>query len=471
MKKVLAAAALLASGASAQAADLPVPAAPYFKAPVVQVYDWTGFYVGVNLGVGQDRSYTGLSAFGSTAQSRLGANGFMGGGQIGYNWQYNNFLGLGLANVVLGLETDLQGGGIKDNTTCIFLCSGGVGFGLNQKLDWFGTARGRIGLANGPVLSYVTGGVAYGDVKTTVTDLSALGTATSFSETRVGWTVGSGVEASLGGNWTAKIEWLYIDLGSQSGTSPVGAANAYAFSSNVREQIFRGGLNYRIGGNGTYMPETTARWAGFYGGANVGGATAMNQVVDARLNKAAEVFNVSPNGYIGGGQVGYNWQWGNVVFGAEADFQGSSQSDDKVCQLTCGTFSSIAIDQKMDWFGTARGRFGYSVGSTLFYATAGYAYGDVKTTYSGMLFGSPIGSQSFSHSQGGYAVGAGIESPFNLFGWFGPNWSTKTEYLFVDLGHVNDLVVPTAGGAGMNYATRIQEQTFRTGLNYHFSPL
>ncbi len=429
------------------------------------MYDWTGFYVGVNAGAGMDRSYTGLSAFGSTAQSRIGGNGVLGGAQIGYNWQYGNFLGLG--NVVFGVETDIQGSGVRDNTTCIYFCSGGLGLGVNQQLDWFGTARGRVGLATGPVLTYVTGGLAYGDVKTTVTDLSAAGAATSFSNTRVGWTVGSGVEAALGGNWTAKIEYLYIDLGSQSGVSPAGAPNAYAFSSDIREQVVRAGLNYRLGGNGVYMPETVGRWAGFYGGANAGGATAMNQVVDLRAS-AAEVFNVSPDGYVGGGQVGYNLQWGNVVFGAEADLQGSTQRDDRVCQLTCGLFSSVAIDQKMDWFGTARGRLGYSVGSTLFYTTAGYAYGNVQTTYSGMMFGSSIGSQSFSHTQGGYAIGGGIESPFNLFGWFGPNWTSKTEYLFVDLGHVTDMVVP-ASGAAMNYTMRIQEQTFRTGLNYHFN--
>ncbi|MGO9358193.1 MAG: hypothetical protein ACLP1D_11020, partial [Xanthobacteraceae bacterium] len=79
MKKILAAAALVATGVTAQAADLPVKATPYYKAPVAKVYDWTGFYVGVNAGAGMDRSYTGLSAFGSTAQSRIGGNGVLGG--------------------------------------------------------------------------------------------------------------------------------------------------------------------------------------------------------------------------------------------------------------------------------------------------------------------------------------------------------------------------------------------------------
>ncbi len=468
MKKILVTAALVATGASAQAADLPVKA-PYLKAPVAKVYDWTGFYIGVNAGVGIDRSYTGISAFGTTPASRIGGNGVLGGGQIGYNWQYGNFLGLG--NVVFGIESDIQGTSLKDNTTCVFFCTGVVGLGINQKLDWFGTTRGRVGLATGPVLSYVTGGVAYGGVKTTITDLSPLGSATSFNDTRTGWTVGSGVEAALGGNWTGKLEYLFVNLGSQTGVSPVGAPNAYAFSSDIREHVFRAGLNYRIGPNGYYEPVAVKNWAGFYAGGNVGGATAMNQVVDAARRAAAEVFNVSPDGWIGGGQIGYNFQWGNVVFGGEADFQGSSQRDDKVCELTCGGLvsgSSVAIDQKMEWFGTARGRIGYSVGSTLFYGTAGYAYGNIKTTYSGMIFGSSIGSQSFSHNQNGYAIGGGIESPFNLFGWFGPNWTSKTEYLFVDLGHINDLVMP-AVGPGMNYATRVQEHTFRTGLNYHFN--
>ncbi len=330
------------------------------------MYNWTGFYAGVNAGVGFGRSYTTLAdpTLGVANSTRLGGLGALGGAQIGYNWQYGNFLGFG--NVVLGLEADIQGADLNDDRTCFAAvnCGVGPGLGFNQKLDWFGTARGRIGLATGSVLTYFTGGFAYGNVKTTFTDFGAPASV-SFSDTRTGWTIGSGVEAALGGNWTGKIEYLYVDLGNQNGI--IGTS---VFGSDIREQIFRVGLNYRIGGTGIYAPEPIANWSGFYIGGNGGGGTALNRSsldVGASQNK----FNLSPDGYFGGAQIGYNWQAANWVYGLEADFQGSSLQDDRVCILGCNNGLFASFDQKLQWFGTVRGRVGYSLGSTLFYATGG----------------------------------------------------------------------------------------------------
>ncbi|MBR1219141.1 porin family protein [Bradyrhizobium sp. U87765 SZCCT0131] len=450
---------------SASAADL--PAKVYRKAPpmVVQAYNWTGFYAGVNAGVGFGRSTT-QAAIGAPPvgfpTSRLGGLGGFGGGQIGYNWQYGDLLGLG--NIVLGVETDIQGGSLKDSRTCEVTCLNGTGLAFNQKLDWFGTARGRIGLATGSVLTYFTGGFAYGNVKTTVTDLSNPALATTFGSTRTGWTVGSGVEAALGGNWTGKIEYLYVDLGTQNGAALL--PNAYAYSSQIREHIFRVGLNYRIGGVGLYAPEPVANWSGVYLGGNVGGATALNRSTLAATALTNEKFNLAPDGYLGGVQIGYNWQAGAWVYGLETDIQGSSQKDDKPCQLGCflGIPQLATFNQKMQWFGTARGRIGYSVGSTLFYATGGFAYGNVKTDVAGSFLGTAF-AQSFSRTRTGYAVGGGIESPFDIFGLFGKNWTSKTEYLYVDLGRSTDVIT----GTGLTFSTKAQEHVFRTGLNYHFN--
>lgn len=462
MKKILIAAALVGTGVSAQAADLATKA-PVYKAPVLAAYNWTGFYFGVNAGVGFGRSYTQLSSLGGDASSQLGGVGALGGGQIGYNWQYGNVLGFG--NVVLGVEADIQGTSFRDDRTCAFGCIGATGIAFDQKLDWFGTVRGRVGLASGPVLTYFTGGFAYGGVKTTITDLAAPALATTFSNTKTGWTIGSGIEAALGGNWTGKIEYLYVDLGSQSGTAA--APTPYIYSSEIREHIFRVGLNYRIGGTGFYAPEPVANWAGWYVGGNFGGATALNRTNLTNLPVIAdEKFNLSPNGYIGGGQVGYNWQAANWVLGLEADIQGSSQRDDKACQLGCfpaGGFA--AFDQKMQWFGTVRGRIGYSVGSTLFYGTGGLAYGGVKTHVAGVVGGLAV-DQTNSRTKTGFAVGGGIESPFTLLGLFGPNWTAKTEYLYVDLGRTTDALVQAPG---YSYSTKVQEHIMRTGLSYHFN--
>ncbi|MEW6639446.1 MAG: outer membrane beta-barrel protein [Pseudomonadota bacterium] len=458
----VAAAAISSAGSSALAADL--PARTYTKAPplVVQAYNWTGFYVGVNAGVGFGRSKTDVAIGGiADPSSRVGGLGGVGGGQIGYNWQYGSLLGFN--NVVVGLEADIQGAGLDDNRTCAFICGNGTGININQKLDWFGTARGRIGVATGPVLSYFTGGFAYGNVKTRISDLTGA-INDNYSSTRTGWTIGSGVEAALGGNWTGKVEYLYVDLGTQRGVNLV---VPYAYNSQVREHIFRAGLNYRLGGV-PYAAAPVANWSGWYVGGNGGSATALNKSGLQGLGGAVnEKFNLSPDGYFGGVQAGYNWQAGSVVYGLETDIQGGSLKDDYACQLSCTPGNSVLVtfNQKMQWFGTVRGRVGYSVGATLFYATGGFAYGGVKTDLQVAGFnGAPL-AQSFSKTRTGYAVGGGIESPFNLFGLFGNNWTSKTEYLFVDLGKSTDAIA----GTPLTFTTRAQEHMLRTGLNYHFN--
>lgn len=459
MKKiVVAAAALLTTAAGAQAADLRAKA-PYLKAPVAQVYDWTGFYVGANAGFGFGRSATTvLSPAPANEQARLGGLGALGGVQAGYNWQFGSLLGFN--NVVLGVEADIQGAGFDDDRTCGLTTVGPNCTAYNQKIDWFGTVRGRVGLATGPVLSYFTGGFAYGNVKTTFNDVNA-GVSETFSNTRTGWTLGSGVEAALGGNWTGKIEYLYLDLGTQSG---IGVA--HAFSSDVRAHTFRAGLNYRIGGSGLYAAAPVANWAGFYGGLNAGGATALNRSSVAVVGAPTESFNLSPDGYLGGGQIGYNLQAGALVYGLEADIQGATLRDNKNCLLTCVPGTAANFDQKLQWFGTVRGRLGYSLGSTLFYATGGLAYGNVKTRVQEAFLGGAIDA-TFSHTKAGYAVGGGIESPFDFLGLFGPNWTSKTEYLYVDLGRTTDTY--TVSGTTHVFSTRVEEHVFRTGLNYHFN--
>jgi outer membrane immunogenic protein len=441
MKRILAGVALVGTAVSAQAADLPVKA-PYLKAPVVAVYDWTGFYIGVNAGVGVGRDVVVHEYAGTANNTYLQPQGAVGGGQIGYNWQTGSFLG----PVLLGLEADIQGTGMTDGGTTLSSVFGPVNY--NQKLDWFGTARGRIGLVKGPVVSYFTGGFAFGDVKTSITEG---GFVSSVSRTQTGWTIGSGVEAALGGNWTGKIEYLYLNLGNKNdlffaGTQPV--------RSEIHESIFRVGLNYRIGGNGIYAAAPVANWAGFYLGGNFGGATARNRTTATA--GVTDAFNLSPDGFIGGGQIGYNWQASNWVFGIETDFQGSTQRDNRTFVLQ----STAAYDAKLPWFGTARGRIGYSVGSTLFYATGGAAYGSVKTNVI-----TPVSNETFTKTKTGWTAGAGIETPFTLFNLFGPAWTSKTEYLYVDLGRV-DNVFPVSG---LVNSTKVTEHVFRTGINYHFN--
>ncbi len=445
MKRILlASAALIGTAVTAQAADMAVKA-PVYKAPVMAVYNWTGFYMGVNagVGIGRDRithSYTGDSIYRSP-------QGGFGGVQIGWNWQADSLLG----PIVYGLEADIQGASLSGGGANV---AGISQTSYSTSSDWFGTVRGRVGLATGPVLSYFTGGFAYGNVKSTITE-AGVGTFTS-DRTATGWTIGSGVEAALGGNWTGKIEYLYLNLGNRYGTAfgpPAQLAN-----TELRDNLFRVGLNYRIGGNSTYTPVAAANWTGWYLGGNVGSGTGRDRTTLSGVTAVPETFSLNPDGINGGGQIGYNWQAANWVYGLEADIQASSQRDNKTTVL--GGLANY--DHKLPWFGTVRGRLGYSVGSSLFYVTGGYAYGGVKTTINNPTTGVQLAS--FNNTQGGWTAGAGIETPFKLLGLFGPQWTSKTEYLYVDLGRkTNDL------GGGVFNSTSVTEHIFRTGLNYHFN--
>ena len=446
-----------------RAADLPPQR--YTKAPAIQVYDWTGFYIGANAGVGvsRDPGSVMLNTNPSVGtSSTIGGAGAIGGGQIGYNVQSSN--------LVLGLEADIQGADIKDDRTCTLACLTGTSARYNQQLDWFGTVRGRAGLATGGVLGYVTGGFAYGGVQTDNRLTIFNGSSFHFDGMRSGWTAGSGLEASLGGPWTAKVEYLYIDFGSQGATHPVGGGAMATSSVDMREHIFRAGLNYRFGQNQVAVSEPTARWQGLYAGANAGAAIAFNPS-SSLLNagnfiEAQERYNLSPQGFIGGGQFGYNWQTGSLVLGLETDIQGSLQRNGGACLLNCEQGALILNqDQRMDWLGTTRARLGYAAGSSLFYATGGLAYGNLQTHVSEVFPSTSPVNATFAHTLTGYAAGAGIES---AFGMFGPHWSAKTEYLYVDLGSVTDRY--GIGVITIDHAltTHVSEHIFRAGLNYHF---
>jgi outer membrane immunogenic protein len=463
--KILLALAPLGLGlnGAASAADL---GAPFMKAPAAMpYYSWTGYYIGANVGygVGQGDGTISYGGAGGVTPGLFSFNsqpaGVIAGGQAGYNWQFGS--------IVLGVETDIQGSAMRDNGSCFANCMPGSAASLDQKLDWFGTTRARVGWATGPVLTYVTGGVAYGQTDVTLSAVGAAGTGIAeVDSTRTGWTWGTGVEAALDANWTAKAEWLYVDLGSTSGTTTVGG-----FITKNQEQIFRGGVNYHFGDSGSAaaLPAPTSNWTGFYIGGTAGYALGRDPATFAIPGSANATFDLSPRGLSAGGLVGYNWQFGHWVTGIDADFQGVDDGGDAVCAVNCSAGGAAAANQQMPWFGTVRGRLGYSIGPALFYGTGGYAYGQVKDTVNEQTAGAASGF-SFTHSNSGWAAGAGIENPFDPFGWFGKNWTTRTEYLYVDLGDVSDTF---SNGANVNQtlSSSVHSHIWRTSLIYKFSGL
>jgi len=449
---------VLGLGVSALAADLPVKAPPR-KAPVVAPYSWTGWYIGANAGYGVGYGQ-GTFAFGPLLETfNAMPAGAFGGGQLGYNYQFGSF--------VVGAETDIQGAGISDTRTCLLGCIPGSSALIDQKLNWFGTTRARVGLANGPVLTYVTGGAAYGGTETGLTTTFGGATAaSSVSATKSGWTWGTGVEAALGGNWTAKAEYLYMDLGSSSASNTVAVPGAAAvipvvstFNVKNREQIFRAGVNYHFGPDQSGAIGPTYNWAGLFVGGTFGYGIGRNDSTFVIPAANAEAFFLSPRGFDGGGIIGYNWQFGSWVLGLDADFQGSTGSGYLTCVNLCSGAGATTIDQKLSWFGTVRGRLGYAVGPALFYATGGAAFGEVKES----ITQPALGSASFSHSQSGFAVGGGIENKLDLFGLLGPKWTTRTEYLYIDLGSINDRF-----GAAQTLTSNLHEHVWRTVVSYKF---
>jgi outer membrane immunogenic protein len=257
--------------------------APYAKAPVMAGNPWSGWYGGVNAGYVDGSTTMNTDAVviansttaatapamaaGATSQLSTGNGGFIGGGQVGYNYLLS-------PRLLAGVEADIQGSSLRNSASATTISPAAfsfvTGITTSRSLDYIGTIRGRLGAAVTPgMLLYVTGGLAYGGVKSSTTigqtapgsiPAVAMGTAGSFSDNRVGYTVGAGGEWMFMSRWSAKAEYLYYDLGSANyGTGglafnetptnfPGNGFAAVATSTRVRfnGNIVRVGLNYHL---------------------------------------------------------------------------------------------------------------------------------------------------------------------------------------------------------------------------------
>jgi outer membrane immunogenic protein len=259
---------------------------------VAPVPTWTGFYAGVNVGYSWGNAQSNIIGIGSIGivetsianansfadSSRTQLNGVIGGGQVGYNYQFS-------PKWVMGFETDIQGSGERGSKAFLdpisgTICGGSVGAtctdpapltgtaltAYQARIDWFGTLRARLGyLISDQLLLYGTGGLAYGGVKSSgIANLSVAshgvgpfipGTvAFSTSGTKVGFAAGGGVEGRITANWNWKLEYLYLDLGSSGANAPfvlvntdtdftpaTGIINTH---THFRDNIVRVGVNY-----------------------------------------------------------------------------------------------------------------------------------------------------------------------------------------------------------------------------------
>lgn len=202
------------------AADIPTKAPAYKASVAAPMFNWSGFYVGGQAGYGWGKSEHFDLAF---SYGDFSINGAAIGGTMGFNWHVS-------PSWILGIEADINWSNIRGEynpgfCTCI------------TELDWFGTARIRSGVVNGQSLLYVTGGVAYGKfyAYSNIPDNGTL--------KRMGWTAGAGLEQSFAPNWSAKVEYLYVDFGQFTyDNSP--AVDDYSAKAHLH--LVRFGLNYRF---------------------------------------------------------------------------------------------------------------------------------------------------------------------------------------------------------------------------------
>jgi high affinity Mn2+ porin len=503
----------MVSGGSALAADKRVTAGAT-AAGVVSPYNWTGFYLGGNVGYGFGQSRTDVSFRDAGTGTPLLAtgsapkfNGVLGGAQTGYNWQAGYWL--------LGLEVDIQHTNQRATTSYVCagtMCNSGIpgsdapaSLVHTQELDWFGTLRARIGVTATPdALLYATGGLALAGIShvgtisgaslTPVLDENGApaldanthpittrgsNTAGLFDQTtKLGWAAGVGMETHLIGNLSSKIEYLHMNFAADS----VSAGNpnnatplTLGLHSRITDDIVRVGLNYRLEESGQNEADNKPRmskshrrakaplpvpawiWTGFYFGGHVGYSRGQADVTlnDPSADPSLDNFRSRFGTLTGGLQVGYNYLLpSRFLLGIEADasFPNYLAADDVAWSRT-----RLDVDraQKIDYMATVRGRFGYAFPQWMIYATGGVAWS------LGRFLESPGATDDVDkvlHLYKGWTAGIGAEVPIE------GGWTAKLEYLYVSFGH-QDVMFQSGVAAGSSFDVH----TVRAGLNYNFA--
>jgi len=465
----------------AHGADIAVKAQP----AAVPYESWTGFYVGGNLGYAWGRadpyaSYVADPA-GNTvpaALASLNSPGAIGGAQLGYNARWGRF--------VYGGEIDFSWmKARKDGFVDPFWTTEPMSnnLALSSSYDWLATARLRAGVAVTPAfLAYVTGGLAM----TRVTDLAAFSFPTIpstsiWTETRTqfGAVVGGGIEYALSPNWSVKAEYLHAwfnDILPQWTTPGTVAGSPVAFEHSM--SVVRGGLNYRLdpGPRSAYaahgvLPPAPMSWSGFYAGLNAGYvrtqsntfATADNQC-PALLCLTMSLPKLSSRGFIGGGQLGHNWQAGAFVVGGEVDFSGlSGKAEATAMPLFVGAPDTGTFASRYDWLATARLRAGVSVTPDwLVYATGGLAVAHVEDAVLRANITIPNFPREILYARTdtlyGAVIGGGLEYAFSR------NWSVRAEYLHAQFN--KSAPQQTTIGAPPPYGFDHRLDMVRLGVNY-----
>lgn len=237
---LLAAAISFGAVQAALAADMPVKAV---SVPVVAPFSWTGIYVGVQGAGAWGRSNEtffnapNTAAFQGTQNYDISGGAF--GGVLGLNYQ--------MGSIVLGVEGELNWANINGSSGVINVGPPNLGDTYNTRVNSYGTVKGRIGYAWDRSLVYVNGGGAWGRVRHEYNAANNGGAANSFSATNneTGWTLGAGFEYAFAPNWSARLEYNYVRLG--TGAIQYSAVAANRSEWNDRFSVVKVGLNYKFG--------------------------------------------------------------------------------------------------------------------------------------------------------------------------------------------------------------------------------
>jgi opacity protein-like surface antigen len=360
-------------------------------------------------------------------------------------------------------------------------------------VKYLGTTRGRLGwLATDSVLLYGTAGLAWERIEhaATISETTAAGNVTQRSVSpadRFGWVAGAGAEAMLGGsNWIGRLEYLHYDFGhinvagSIALSSPLTSLSATVTAGRQTIDVVRAGASYKFGPAGAAgagpamyakapgMPPLQT-WAGFYLGAHGGYGWKDNDFSTGFTGFPTGTFigGIKSQGWLGGGQAGYNWQYARAVAGLEIDGSATGIKGSSLPVTSGATTATVSDDVK--YLGTVRGRLGWTpTANWLLYGTGGLAWERVHRS-SLVVDGTSTSTDDKPRDQFGWVAGAGVET---LLG--NSNWIARLEYLHYDFGTVEPAITVTSTVAGSpSSAERGGRQTIeavRAGLSYKFTP-
>jgi outer membrane immunogenic protein len=426
---------------AASAADIPMKMATQTPAPSVAALtaaDWSGFYIGGHIGGGWAQSRATYANDFAPGPIDLTASGLVAGAQVGYNWQ--------VGRLVYGVEVDGSWGNLDASRT------DAVGDDQRIKTNFLGSARLRTGAAIDNVLIFGTIGLAY--VRSEFTAIGDVPSPASRDVDAFGIVSGFGAEVALAPNWSLRGEYLYYTVDKRENiTTLTDASDPVDYVKIDGVHVVRLAANYRFNGSQARIAAPAVNWSGFTIGAHAGyGRSRMTGIYDGGGDNGS--FDIDPKGFLGGGQVGFNFQNGAWVYGIEADGTWSGMDADRAdadnATQTLKTTSLMSV----------RGRVGIAAGEKLYYVTAGWGYGRSKLD---VVDAGVPGNVSFDAN--GAVIGSGVD-------WaFAPNWSARLEgltYLFDKSVNIGNLTGDSDPGDFVRQST---VNVIRLGLNYRLGGL